>query len=137
MTTIRYYNARRQKYYYADINGNYTVDAQDIQLKSQQAVLGCFVNLIMTTPGDIWFEPTFGAGIPDLLFNNAVASSVQKIFVKSELACQKWLPMVTVDTTRSSVSNLDRIVGKADLSYVMSINQASPITLGLTVYSNK
>lgn len=135
MTPVRYYSIKKQQYFYAGINFMYTQNSNNLQVKDLDAVKTNFLNLIMTSPGTLWFEPTYGTGIYDMLFDNAILPVETLVFNKSLLACKKWLPMVTVNTSKCKLS-LDSIQGKANLTYSLTENQAGPFTLGLTVYNS-
>lgn len=130
--TVRYYNQSKKSYIYVDISSTYTLDQKDMQVKNNDAVLNCFTNLICTPKNELWFNPTYGTDIIDLIFDNAVQSKATRIFNKAYSACQLWLPMVNVIKNDCALS-LDSIRGICKIKWVLSINQANPVTLGMTI----
>ena len=97
-------NSRYQKTFLIDIYSSYSVTPGiPLQLTNVDVVSDMIANVIQTSPGERPFQPLFGSGVPQLLFNNLTASNANLILQNIFYSVQRFVPFVTINTQTSEV----------------------------------
>ena len=94
---------------FVDINAEYDNSAsnQDIVVVNMAAISGWVTNVLMTTPGERHFEPTFGCQLKNLLFSPMTYSPgilQWRIMNSVWTALNKWIPDLHVSIRKSYVT---------------------------------
>jgi phage baseplate assembly protein W len=91
------------KSYLIDLNSNYTLDTGPLQLTNVNAINDMIINVLLTSPGERPFQPQFGSGVPQLLFNNITTQNAYTILHDIFFSVQKFVPGVTISVADSNV----------------------------------
>lgn len=118
---------------YSDVNYNYTNTAYENVpiVYNLSAIKVKIMNVLFTTIGSRHFEPQFGSRFPELPFKNLNPQEAYKYLIEIEAAMAKWLPIITLDRTRSFIYASDAMQAfiLKLLFYVEGIQQPQNLTL--------
>jgi phage baseplate assembly protein W len=104
-------SSRFYKVYYTDLNCRYTLDDKQLVITNANAVNNELLNLILTSPGELAFEPDFGCNIPNLLFEQPTQVVNWMISNNLFIAVARWIPYVDIDASLSSITGLPNDMG--------------------------
>ena len=102
---------RYVKILYLDINTQYGQSNNQLLVENINAVNNELLNLILTTPGELDFEPDFGSEVPGLIFEQPTAVASWMIENHLIVAVNRWLPFITIDTKETLIVPLALQVG--------------------------
>ena len=99
------------KIIYLDVNGQYTLDTQQLVLENINAINNEIINLVMTSVGERPFEPEFGSELPNIVFDQPTEFSTWVIEDELFKAMNRWLPAVRINFDQSIITPLDNETG--------------------------
>jgi phage baseplate assembly protein W len=96
-------NSAFNKTFIVDLNSNYTLDNNPLQQTNLAVIENMLLNVILTSPGERPFNPQFGSGVPELLFNNITTQNAYTILQNIFFSVSKFIPEITINTGSSKV----------------------------------
>ena len=126
-----YSNSIYSKTTVTDVNSNYGLSSNVLQLVNVAAVENMLMNLITISPGELTFSPTIGSGIQSYLFENATSLTGWNIMDNLFYAVKKFLPFISIDLKNSAVyAGVGYFV--LDIAYsIKNLNVQSKLSLTL------
>lgn len=123
---------KRKNIRYSDISHNlkvHPVRGDLVRLTNEDAVKRSVRNLLLTAPGERFFQPSLGAGLSQYLFENISEDTAD--FIR-----EKIIETINFFEPRANVIRVDVIVKPDDNSYAANIvfsiiNNPEPIILDL------
>jgi phage baseplate assembly protein W len=130
-------NERFNKVIFSDLDSNFTLDNSPLNISNVGVVNNMIFNVIMTSPGERPFQPTFGCGVPALLFNNITQANALAILNEIVAGLAKWVQFVTVSVQNSQVfADINNGIYYIILSYTITSLPGS-FSASLTLASNQ
>ncbi len=115
-------NQRYNKTFIIDVNTQYTqVPNAPLQLTDINAVNNMIINVLFTSPGEVPFEPQFGAGFLNALFDNTTSQSAATLIHNAYFSLKDWIPWITVDRNNSYIS-VNQATSNITCAIIYSIN---------------
>jgi phage baseplate assembly protein W len=102
---------RYNKIVYIDINTLYGISSNTLLLENIPAVVNQLYNLFYTSIGSRHFEPTFGIGLEDLIFDLPITITEYVTQNTIYSAVEEFLPNVNIDLRNTTVTPLDEQEG--------------------------
>lgn len=93
-----------------------------------------FKNLLLTNPGEKTFDPFFGAGLEDFLFENESDFLVEDVKKRINIQAQRYMPFLSLNKVNVSINSENN---KISVSVLYSVNTLSlRDTLNLDIVRN-
>lgn len=81
-----------------------------------------FRNLLLTNPGEKTFDPLFGAGLEDFLFENESDFLVENVKKRINIQAQRYMPFLSLNKVDVSINSDNN---KISVSVLYSVNTLS------------
>lgn len=126
-----------QRIIYSDLNATVYLYGGDEVLYNIDAVAGHIANIFFTRNNEVDFEPTFGAGFLENLFDLPADYSEWEIITSLRSAFNKWAPEVILNPNKSKVQSLpDQALRVVSLCISIAELNLDNITIQLEVSFN-